>query len=104
MKTRPIPHTDLEASELCLGTAEFGSAVEDSVSENIIKTYLDAGGNVLDTAEIYGPHTNEELVGEALSPIRDRLIVATEFGFDNEKGGLIPNIRPEHIRKVIEDL
>ena len=57
-----------------------------------------------DTAEFYGPCTNEELVGEALSPIRDRLIVATEFGFDNEKGGLIPNIRPEHIRKVIEDL
>jgi aryl-alcohol dehydrogenase-like predicted oxidoreductase len=43
MKTRPIPHTNLKASELCLGTAEFGSAVDDSVSEEIIKTYLDAG-------------------------------------------------------------
>jgi aryl-alcohol dehydrogenase-like predicted oxidoreductase len=54
MNTRPIPHTDLTASVLCLGTAEFGSAVDESSSEKLIDTYLDAGGNVLDTAEIYG--------------------------------------------------
>jgi len=57
----------------------------------------------LDTAEFYGPYTNEELVGEALAPIRDRVAIATKFGFDNEKGGLILNSRPEHIRKVVEN-
>jgi hypothetical protein len=54
-------------------------------------------------AEFYGPYTNEELVGEALAPIRDRVAIATKFGFDNEKGGLILNSRPEHIRKVVEE-
>ena len=86
MKTRPIPHTDLKASELCLGTAEFGSAVEDSVSENIIKTYLDAGGNVLDTAEIYaawlpdGEHRSETFLGNWLrkNKNRDQLIISTK--------------------------
>ena len=53
MRTRLIPLTTLEASVLCLGTAEFGSVVEDSLSETIINRYLDAGGNVLDTAEVY---------------------------------------------------
>ncbi len=56
-----------------------------------------------DTAEFYGPYTNEELVGEALAPIRDRVAIATKFGFDNEKGGLLLNSRPEHIRKVVEE-
>ena len=86
MKTRPIPHTNLKASELCLGTAEFGSAVEDSVSENIIKTYLDAGGNVLDTAEIYaawlpnGEHRSEIFLGNWLrkNQNRDQLIISTK--------------------------
>jgi aryl-alcohol dehydrogenase-like predicted oxidoreductase len=53
MKTRSIPRTSLTASVLCLGAAEFGSAIDDSTSEEILETYLDAGGNVLDTAEIY---------------------------------------------------
>jgi aryl-alcohol dehydrogenase-like predicted oxidoreductase len=86
MKTRPIPHTNLEASELCLGTAEFGSAVDDSVSEEIIKTYLDAGGNVLDTAEIYaawlpdGEHRSEIFLGNWLrkNKNRDQLIISTK--------------------------
>jgi aryl-alcohol dehydrogenase-like predicted oxidoreductase len=86
MKTRPIPHTNLTASELCLGTAEFGSAVEDSVSEEILKTYLDAGGNVLDTAEIYaawlpnGEHRSETFLGNWLrkNKNRDRLIISTK--------------------------
>jgi aryl-alcohol dehydrogenase-like predicted oxidoreductase len=60
------------------------------------------GVTFFDTAEFYGPYTNEELVGEALAPVRDRVVIATKFGFDNEKGGLLLNSRPEHIRKVVE--
>jgi aryl-alcohol dehydrogenase-like predicted oxidoreductase len=86
MKTRPIPHTDCIASELCLGTAEFGSAVGDSVSEEILRTYLDAGGNVLDTAEIYaawlpnGEHRSETFLGNWLrkNKNRDQLIISTK--------------------------
>ena len=86
MKTRPIPHTDLTASELCLGTAEFGSAIDESVSDEIIKTYLDAGGNVLDTAEIYaawlpnGEHRSETFLGNWLrkNKKRDQLIISTK--------------------------
>ena len=54
-----------------------------------------------DTAEVYGPFTNEELVGEALAPFRDKVAIATKFGFDLEAGGL--NSRPEHIKKVVEE-
>jgi len=86
MKTRPIPHTNLNASELCLGTAEFGSAVDESASEEILKTYLDAGGNVLDTAEIYaawlpnGEHRSETFLGNWLrkNKNRDQLIISTK--------------------------
>jgi aryl-alcohol dehydrogenase-like predicted oxidoreductase len=86
MKTRPIPHTNLTASELCLGTAEFGSSLDDSVSEEILKTYLDAGGNVLDTAEIYaawlpnGEHRSELFLGNWLrkNKNRDQLIISTK--------------------------
>ena len=86
MKTRPIPHTNLTASELCLGTAEFGSAVDESSSDKILETYLDAGGNVLDTAEIYaawlpnGEHRSETFLGNWLrkNKNRDQLIISTK--------------------------
>ena len=60
------------------------------------------GVTFFDTAEVYGPYTNEQLVGEAIAPIRDQVKIATKFGFDIEggKGGL--NSRPEQIRKVVE--
>jgi aryl-alcohol dehydrogenase-like predicted oxidoreductase len=86
MKTRLIPRTNLTASVLCLGTAEFGSGVDDSTSERIIETYLDAGGNVLDTAEIYaawlknGEHRSETFLGAWLRKRknRDGLIISTK--------------------------
>jgi aryl-alcohol dehydrogenase-like predicted oxidoreductase len=86
MKTRPIPHTNLTASVLCLGTAEFGSAVDEPSSEKLIDTYLDAGGNVLDTAEIYaawlpdGEHRSETFLGNWLRTRknRDQLIISTK--------------------------
>jgi aryl-alcohol dehydrogenase-like predicted oxidoreductase len=72
----------------------------------IIRTAFDRGVTFFDTAEAYGPFANEELVGEALAPIRDQVVIATKFGFDIEQktgkrsGGL--NSRPEHIREVVE--
>ena len=86
MKTRPILHTNLTASVICLGTAEFGSAIDESSAEKIIETYLDAGGNVLDTAEIYaawlpnGEHRSETFLGEWLRKHknRDQLIISSK--------------------------
>src|SRR5260221_8519048 len=86
MKGRPIPGTNLAASVLCLGTAEFGSAVDNSSAEKIIETYLDAGGNLLDTAEIYaawlpnGEHRSETFLGKWLRTRknRDQLIISTK--------------------------
>src|SRR6202012_3000864 len=68
----------------------------------VIRAAYEKGVTLFDTAEFYGPYTNEELVGEALAPVRDRVVIATKFGFDNEKGGLLLNSRPEHIRRVVE--
>ena len=86
MKTRLVPRTNLNASVLCLGTAEFGSAVDESSSEKVLETYLDAGGNVLDTAEIYaawlpnGEHRSETFLGQWLRrrKNRDQLIISTK--------------------------
>jgi aryl-alcohol dehydrogenase-like predicted oxidoreductase len=86
MRTRLIPRTTLEASVLCLGTAEFGSAVEYSLSEAITDRYVDLGGNVLDTAEIYaewlpgGSHRSEEFLGRWLRKRKNRngLILSTK--------------------------
>src|SRR5882757_7073782 len=86
MRTRLIPRTTLEASVLCLGTAEFGSVVEDSISETITDRYVELGGNVLDTAEVYaewlpgGSHRSEEFLGRWLRKHkgRDGLILSTK--------------------------
>src|SRR5207247_9131547 len=69
----------------------------------LIQTAVDRGVTFFDTAEAYGPFTNEELVGEALAPVRDQVVIATKFGFKCEGGkqaGL--NSRPQHIREVAE--
>jgi aryl-alcohol dehydrogenase-like predicted oxidoreductase len=86
MRTRLIPHTDLQASVLCLGTAEYGSAMADSLCQQLIDRYIDAGGNVLDTAEVYaawlpnGSHRSEEFLGRWLRkhPNRSGLILSTK--------------------------
>jgi aryl-alcohol dehydrogenase-like predicted oxidoreductase len=100
MRTRLVPRTNLEASVLCLGTAEFGSNVEDSVSETIINRYLEAGGNVLDTAEVYaewipgGSHRSEEFLGQWLRKrkSRDGLILSTK--------GAHPRLHAMHIPRM----
>jgi len=81
-------------------SANYGPPADKNQGIKVIRTAYDKGVTFFDTAEVYGPFTNEELVGEALAPFRDKVIVATKFGFDLEAGGL--NSRPEHIRKVVE--
>ena len=70
----------------------------------LLRTAVDLGVTFFDTAEVYGPYVNEELVGEALAPVRDQVVIATKFGFafdaDGRQTGL--NSRPEHIRQVVE--
>jgi aryl-alcohol dehydrogenase-like predicted oxidoreductase len=66
----------------------------------VIRAAHEKGVRFFDTAEVYGPYTNEDLVGEAIAPFRNKVVLATKFGFDIEKGGL--NSRPDHIRSVVE--
>jgi aryl-alcohol dehydrogenase-like predicted oxidoreductase len=105
MKRRKLGR--LEVSEMGFGcmnaSGNYGPAPDKNQGIGVIRAAHEKGVTLFDTAEFYGPYTNEELVGEALAPIRDRVAIATKFGFDNEKGGLILNSRPEHIRKVVEE-
>ena len=85
----------------------YGSASHERAADiRLIRTAADKGVTFFDTAEAYGPFTNEELVGEALQPVRDQVVIATKFGFDidletgKRNGGL--NSRPEHICEVAE--
>src|SRR5712664_3615656 len=96
----------LEVSEMGFGcmnaSGNSGPAPDKNQGIGVIRAAHQKGVTLFDTAEFYGPYINEELVGEALEPIRDRVAIATKFGFDNEKGGLRLNSRPEHIRKAVE--
>src|SRR2546421_10597304 len=107
MKTRKLGKRDLEVSALgfgCMGLSfGYGPAVEKQEGINVVRAAVDRGVTFFDTAEVYGPFTNEELVGEALAPVRDRVTIATKFGFKIEGGkqsGL--DSRPAHIREVAE--
>ena len=109
MKKRTLGK-DLEVSAIGLGCMSFASTYGETgghqESIDIIRGAFDLGVTLFDTAEAYGPFTNEELVGEALQPIRDKVIIATKFGFDidletgKRNGGT--NSRPEHIKAVAE--
>ena len=83
-------------------SGNYGPAPDKNKGIAVIRAAHEKSVTLFDTAEFYGPYTNEELVREALAPVRDRVVIATKCGFDNEKGGLILNSRPEHIRKVVE--
>lgn len=104
MKTRKLG--SLEVSEIGAGcmsiSANYGPPADKSHGIKVIREAHDRGVTFFDTAEVYGPFTNEELVGEALKEIRDSVKIATKFGFNvaNGDGGL--NSKPEHIRKVVE--
>jgi aryl-alcohol dehydrogenase-like predicted oxidoreductase len=81
-------------------SANYGPAADRAQGIATLRAAHEKGVTFFDTAEVYGAHANEDLVGEALQPIRDQVVIATKFGFDLEKGGL--NSRPDHIRDVVE--
>jgi aryl-alcohol dehydrogenase-like predicted oxidoreductase len=108
LKTRKLGKSGLEVSALGLGCMGlnfgYGPAVEKQQGVSLIRAAVERGVTFFDTAEVYGPFTNEELVGEALAPVRDRVVIATKFGFridaDGKQTGL--DSRPEHIREVAD--
>jgi aryl-alcohol dehydrogenase-like predicted oxidoreductase len=111
MQKRKLEKNNLEVSALglgCMGMSfSYGEAKDKQEMIALLRTAVDRGITFFDTAEVYGPFTNEELVGEALSPVRDRVVIATKFGFDlsgsdNRPGAAGLNSRPEHIRQAVE--
>jgi aryl-alcohol dehydrogenase-like predicted oxidoreductase len=110
MQKRKLGNSGLEVSALgfgCMGLSHaYGPPVDTQAGVALIRAAVERGVTFFDTAEVYGPFTNEELVGEALTPLRDRVVIATKFGFDvdaatgERRGGL--NSRPEHIKAVAE--
>jgi aryl-alcohol dehydrogenase-like predicted oxidoreductase len=104
MKTRKLGK--LEVSELGAGcmsiSANYGPPAPRDQGIKVIRAAYEKGVTFFDTAEVYGPFTNEELVGEALAPFRDKVAIASKFGFDLEGGSGGLNSRPEHIKKVVE--
>src|SRR4029453_13190303 len=106
MQKRKLGNSGLEVSALglgCMGMSfGYGPAGDEQEMISVIRSAVDLGGRFFDTAEVYGPFTNEELVGKALSPFREQVVIATKFGFhidtDGKQAGL--NSRPEHIKEV----
>lgn len=111
MQKRVLGKSGLEVSALglgCMGMSfGYGPAKDETEMVSVIRAAVDAGVTFFDTAEIYGPFTNEKLVGKALSPLRDRVVIATKFGFnvDSQAGSALSglNSRPERIRQVAEE-
>ncbi|MDP9091017.1 MAG: aldo/keto reductase [Pseudomonadota bacterium] len=108
MQKRKLGKSNLEVSALglgCMGLSHgYGPAVSTQEGIKLIRTAFERGVTFFDTAEAYGPYKNEELVGEALAPFRERVVIATKFGFqlDATGGQNGMNSRPEHIRAVAE--
>ncbi len=110
MEKRKLGNDGLEVSALGLGcmgmSSAYGPAADRQEMIRLIRTAVDRGITFFDTAEAYGPFANEELVGEALAPVRGQVVIATKFGFNidpitgSRSGGV--NSRPEHIRQVAE--
>jgi aryl-alcohol dehydrogenase-like predicted oxidoreductase len=106
MKTRQLGKSGLKVSAIgfgCMGlNFAYGPALDRSSAIALIRAAVDAGVTFFDTAEAYGPFTNEEIVGEALAPIRDTVVIATKFGFQNGDSTLGMDSRPERIRAVAD--
>ena len=110
MKKRKLGKSNLEVSALglgCMGMSfGYGPAADKKEMIWLIRTAVERGVTFFDTAEVYGPFTNEELVGEALAPFRDQVVIATKFGFAPDPAGgpgwTALNSRPEHIKEVAE--
>jgi len=108
MQTRKLGNSEFEVSALglgCMGMSfGYGPAADKKEMISLIRSAVDKGVTFFDTAEAYGPYINEELVGEALSPVREQVVIATKFGFkfdlDGKQIGL--DSRPKHIKEVAE--
>lgn len=108
MQKRYLGKSGLEVSALglgCMGLSHgYGPATDPRQAVELIRAAVERGVTFFDTAEVYGPYLNEEVVGEALKPFRDRVVIATKFGFtfgDDNKQQIL-NSRPEHIRQAVE--
>ena len=112
MQKRKLGNGNLEVSAIglgCMGMSfSYGPPADKREMISLLRTAVERGVTFFDTAEVYGPFTNEELVGEALSPLRDQVVIATKFGFDltsdprGMTGGPRLDSRPEHIKQVAE--
>jgi aryl-alcohol dehydrogenase-like predicted oxidoreductase len=107
MEKRKLGNSNLEVSAVglgCMGMSfGYGPAADKQEMISLIRSAVERGVTFFDTAEVYGPFTNEELVGEALAPVREQVAIATKFGFDldpNTGGQRGLNSRPEHIKQV----
>ena len=108
MQKRELGKSGLKVSALglgCMGLSHgYGAAVDKEDGIALIRKAFDLGVTFFDTAEVYGPYANEELVGEALKPVRDQVVIATKFGFtfgDDNKQQVL-NSKPDHIREVAD--
>ena len=110
MKKRKLGKSNLEVSAIglgCMGMSfGYGPAVDKQEGISVIRAAVERGVTFFDTAEVYGPYTNEELVGEALAPLRQQVVIATKFGFAPDPNGgprwSALNSRPEHIKEAAE--
>src|ERR1700730_2648169 len=109
MQKRKLGNSNLEVSAIglgCMGMSfGYGPPVDQQTGISLIRSAVERGVTFFDTAEVYGPFTNEELVGEALAPVREQVVIATKFGFHidpatGQQRGL--NSRPQHIKEVAE--
>jgi aryl-alcohol dehydrogenase-like predicted oxidoreductase len=109
MQKRSLGRSNLSTSAIglgCMGLSHaYGQPVDKRSGMALIRAAVERGVTFFDTAEVYGPYTNEELVGEALAPLRDQVVIATKFGFDidpntGKQRGI--NSQPNHIREVVE--
>ncbi|ACO79409.1 Aldo/keto reductase protein [Azotobacter vinelandii CA] len=108
MQKRKLGNSNLEVSSLglgCMGLSHgYGPATDRSEAIALIRAAVERGVTFFDTAEVYGPYLNEEVVGEALAPMRDQVVIATKFGltFGEDNKQQILNSQPEHIRWAVE--
>jgi aryl-alcohol dehydrogenase-like predicted oxidoreductase len=111
MQKRKLGKSNLEVSAIglgCMGMSfSYGPPKDNQEMTDLLHAAVDRGITFFDTAEVYGPFTNEELVGEALAPYRGKVVIATKFGFDlsgsdNRPGAAGLNSRPEHIKQAVE--
>jgi aryl-alcohol dehydrogenase-like predicted oxidoreductase len=108
MQKRKLGNSGLEVSAIgygCMGISQsYGQPLRDADGIKLIRDAVDRGVTFFDTAEVYGRYKNEEVVGEALQPVRDRVVIATKFGFDIEGAAGHDGLdsRPEHIRAAVE--